>query len=436
MDTHGSRLPISTQEVKIGESFTAYGTTEEIPGPGWPRFRGGDFDNISKERIPLTEKWGNIRERIRWKVELGEGHAAPAVYGGRVYLLDYDEKKKSDALRCFSLLTGKELWRREYKVHLKRNHGLSRTIPAVNGKYVVTIGPKCQVMCVDRLTGDLKWGIDLAKQYGTEVPFWYTGQCPLLEGDTAILAPGGKALIAGIDCRTGKPIWETPNPGKWKMSHSSVMKATIHGKKMYIYFAIGGVCGVSASGHDIGRLLWETSDFAPAVVAPSPLVLDDGRILLTAGYGAGTAMIQVKEKGGVWSVEILQQFRPQDGIASEQQTPVFYKGTVFAILPKDAGGGRNEFVAVFPADAKIILMSSGKTERFGLGPYVVADDKFFILDDDGEMTIARVSASEFLLLDKAKILDGQDAWGPLAVAGGYLLARDSKQMVCIDIRKR
>ena len=94
MDTHGSRLPISTQEVKIGESFTAYGTTEEIPGPGWPRFRGGDFDNISKERIPLTEKWGNIRERIRWKVELGEGHAAPAVYGGRVYLLDYDEKKK------------------------------------------------------------------------------------------------------------------------------------------------------------------------------------------------------------------------------------------------------------------------------------------------------------------------------------------------------
>ena len=436
MDTHGKQSAAELQAVKIGEIFTAFGTTEEIPGPGWPRFRGSDFDNINKERIPLTEKWGTIVDRIRWKIELGEGHASPAIYGGRVYLLDYDEKKKSDALRCFALLTGKEQWRREYKVHLKRNHGLSRTIPAVNSKYVITIGPKCHVMCVDRLTGDFRWGIDLEKVYGTEVPFWYTGQCPLLEGDTTIFAPGGKVLLTGIDCRTGKTIWETPNPRKWKMSHSSVMKATISGKKMYLYFAIGGICGVSASGKDIGRLLWETNEFAPAVVVPSPVVLNDGRILLTAGYGAGTALLQVKEKGGIWSAKILQKFRPQEGIASEQQTPVFYKGAVFAILPKDAGGERNELIGVSQGDGKKFIITSGKNERFGLGPYLIADDKFFILNDDGVMAIARVSSSEFILLDKAKILDGQDAWGPLALSGGYLLARDSKQLVCLDIRKR
>ncbi len=436
MDRHGSALTGKSQEVKIGEAFTYFGTVNEIPGPGWPRFRGKDLDNINKERIPLIEKWGNFSERIKWKIDLGEGHAAPAVYGGRVYVLDYDEKKKTDALRCFSLLNGNELWRREYKVHLKRNHGLSRTIPAVNDKYAITIGPKCQVMCVDRLTGDLKWGIDLEKQYGTEVPFWYTGQCPLLEGDTAVIAPGGKALLAGIDCKTGKPVWETPNPKKWKMSHSSIMTATISGKKMYIYFAIGGICGVSASGTDTGKVLWETGEFAPAVVAPTPVVLDDGRILLTAGYGAGTALIRVTETGGVWTAKVLQQFRPQEGIASEQQTPVFYRGKVYSILPKDAGGARNQFVGVSPSDGKKILLTSGKNERFGLGPYLMADDKFFILDDDGEMTIARVSGTEFRTLDKAKILSGQDAWGPLAMTGGYLLARDSKQLVCIDIRKK
>jgi len=436
MDMHGANLTAGTQEVKIGENFTFYGTSEEIPGPGWPRFRGSDLDNINKEHIPLTEKWNNIRDRILWKIDLGEGHAAPAVYDGRVYLLDYDENKKSDALRCFSLVTGKELWRRDYKVHLKRNHGRSRTIPAVNDKFVVTIGPKCQVMCVDRLTGELKWGIDLVKQYGTEVPFWYTGQCPLLQGDTLILAPGGKALLIGIDCKTGKTLWETPNPRQWKMSHSSVMTAVIQGQKMFVYFAIGGICGVSASGPSTGKMLWETSNFAPAVVAPSPLVLDEGRILLTAGYGAGSALIQVKVNGGIWSVNMLQKFRPQEGVASEQQTPLFYKGMVYAILPKDAGGERNQFVAVSPADGTKITMSSGKNERFGLGPYVIADDKFFILNDDGEMTIARISSSGFTTLDKAKILDGQDAWGPIAVTGGYLLARDSKQLVCIDIRKR
>jgi outer membrane protein assembly factor BamB len=435
MDTTAARAAEKREVVRIGESFSSFGTTPDLPGTNWQRFRGPDMDNISKERIPLIEKWGNIQERTLWKVNLGEGHAAPAVFAGRVYLLDYDELKKCDALRCFALATGKELWRRSYKVHLKRNHGLSRTIPAVNEKYVVTIGPKCQVMCVDRITGDLKWGIDLETEYGTEVPFWYTGQCPLLDGDTAVIAPGGRALVAGLDCRTGKPVWEVPNPHKWKMSHSSVMKATVEGKKMYIYFAIGGICGISSSGPDAGKELWEIAGFAPAVVAPSPLVLEGGRILLTAGYGAGSAMIRVSRKGSGWSAEILQHYKPSEGISTEQQTPVFYKGTVFAILPNDAGGRRNQFIAVSPTDGTKILMTSGKNERYGLGPYIVADDKFFILDDDGELTIARASASGFTILDKARILVGQDAWGPVAITGGYLLARDSKQLVCLDIRK-
>jgi len=207
-------------------------------------------------------------------------------------------------------------------------------------------------------------------------------------------------------------------------------------KKMYIYFAIGGIAGISAEGQDAGKLLWDCSDFAPAVVAPSPLALENGKILLTAGYGAGSAMLQVKEQGGKYTAGIVHQYRPQEGLATEQQTPVLYRGTIYAIMPKDAGGMRNQFVAASPADGKNILFSSGKDERFGLGPYLVADDKFFILNDNSEMSIAKVSGSEFRVLGKARITEGQDAWGPLACAGGYLLMRDSKQMVCIDIRAK
>ena len=133
---------------------------------------------------------------------------------------------------------------------------------------------------------------------------------------------------------------------------------------------------------------------------------------------------------------MVQQFNPREGIASEQQTPVFYKGAVFSVLPKDAGGARNQFVAVSPSDVSEITVTSGKTERFGLGPYLLADGKFFILNDDGEMTIARATTVSFDVLDKARIMEGQDAWGPLAISGGLLLARDSKTMVCLDMRKR
>ena len=205
---------------------------------------------------------------------------------------------------------------------------------------------------------------------------------------------------------------------------------------MYVYLAIGGICGISASGADKGKVLWENSEFAPSVVAPSPVVLDDGKIFLTAGYGAGSAVLQVILNNGKYDAKILQKYKPQEGLASEQQTQVFSNGYLFGIQPKDAGGLRNQFVCYQAENCKKIVMSSGKTDRYGLGPYIQADGKFYILNDDGEMTIAKVSTSRFVVLDKARILDGQDSWGPVAITGGYLLMRDSKQMVCIDIKAR
>jgi outer membrane protein assembly factor BamB len=137
----------------------------------------------------------------------------------------------------------KELWRRSYGLSIKRKHGMSRTVPAVTADYVLTIGPRCQVMCVKRETGDFLWGIDLVKEYQTEVPLWFTGQCPMIDNNKAILAPGGSALMIAVDCATGKVLWETPNPDKLKMSHSSIMPWTLNGKRMYVYSANGGVVG-------------------------------------------------------------------------------------------------------------------------------------------------------------------------------------------------
>ena len=436
MDNRKKGGNASREAVKIGTEFKFFKAAEDLPGTNWPRFRGEDYDNVCKEKIRLIDHWGKEGPRILWKLALGDGHAAPAVYKGNVYLLDYDESSKTDQLRCFSLLTGEERWRRGYFIHLKRNHGLSRTIPAVSEKFVLTIGPRCQVMCVKRANGDYLWGIDLEKEYKTEIPFWYTGQCPMLDHDTAIIATGGTAILVAVDCNTGKKLWETPNPRGWKMSHASVMPMVFNGKRMYVYCAIGGVCGISAEGADRGKVLWETNEFAPSVVAPSPVILDKGKVFVTAGYGAGSALLQVTGSNGHYGVEILQMFKPQEGMASEQQTPVFSGGYLYGILPKDAGGLRNQLACCKPGDCKKIVMSSGKTDRFGLGPYIIADGKFFILNDDGEMTIARVTNSQFTLLDKARIIDGQDSWGPLAITGGYLLMRDSKQMVCIDVKAK
>ena len=108
-----------------------------------------------------------------------------------------------DAIRCLSLDDGREIWRYNYPVEIKRNHGMSRTVPAVSGGYVVTLGPKCQVYCLNAATGALAWKKDLVRECGTTVPPWYAGQCPLIDGDRVILAPGARAAD------------DVTRPGQW-----------------------------------------------------------------------------------------------------------------------------------------------------------------------------------------------------------------------------
>lgn len=435
LDNRPANSSAERDSIIIGEKFLRYDSSFKTPLTGkWPNFRGADADNINKEPIKLIDHWPPGGPKILWKHDLGEGHAAAAIYNGRVYVLDYDERKKSDLLHCYSLVNGTELWRRWYIVNIKRNHGMSRTIPAVNDKYVVTIGPRCQVMCCNSITGDLMWGIDLPRAYKAKVPLWYTGQCPIIDNNIAVIAAGGTSLLIGVDCATGKVVWKTPNPDSLKMSHSSIVPMTIQGRKMYVYDALGGLCGISAEESDRGKLLWKSKDFNPSVIAPSPVYVGQNKIFVTAGYGAGSALIQINRNGDSFSAQKIQLFKPSQGMASEQQTPIYLNGVVYNIQTKDAGTTRNQFVCCSQDNFQNILWTSSTKDRFGLGPYIIADNKFFVLSDEGDLTIARLSTKRFEILDKAKIIDGQDSWGPLALADGMLIMRDSKQMVCVDIK--
>ncbi len=426
-----ARSQVAQQAVDLVGVFQSFDGVPAAYEGSWPRFRGPDFDNIVKDSTPLADHWGASGPPILWSVELGEGYAGPVVWNGRVYLLDYDEEERADAIRCLSLEDGREIWRRSYYVDVKRNHGMSRTVPAVTDEMLVTIGPRCHVVCLDPLTGDFRWGIDMQRDYGAEEPLWYTGQCPLIDGSWVILAPGGPdVLMMAVDGLTGEPVWTTPNTPGWKMSHSSIIPMTIAGRYMYVYSAVGGVVGVAADGPDTGALLWQLP-WNARVIAPSPVPLGDGRIFIGAGYGEGGMMIRVREDGGVFAAEILYRHGPKDGLAAEQHTPIYYDGLLYSIMPKDAGALRSQFVCYDPDGS--LVWSSGQAQRFGLGPFLFADGKCYILNDTGELTMLRISRAAYEELDRAQVLHGQDAWGPIALVGDRMLVRDLNQMACISV---
>jgi outer membrane protein assembly factor BamB len=433
---------LMSDTVFIGEFFdTLKSIDEEIPG-NWPRFRGRDYDNISKDTTPLAESWDTSGPPIVWQTTLGEGYAGPAVRNGRVYVLDYNEKKKADMLRCFSLKSGTELWRRWYNVDLKRNHGYSRTIPAITDKYVVTIGPRSHVMCVNPLNGNLLWTIDLEKEFGipgTEkgriTPDFYVGQCPLIDNDIAIIAPGGKALMIGVDCATGKIVWKTPNPDSLRMSHSSIIPMIFHGKKMYVYNASGGVCGVSAEGDDLGKVLWKTRDWSPAIGVATPIYLGNNEIAVFGSYGAGGARLTVNKNESGFSAVVSEQHKAADGLASEQQTPLLKGDYIWTIMPENAGPLKKQLVCFNKSNLLTPAWTSGKENRFGkgMGPYIMSDNKMYILDDDGKLYLFRIENNKAILVSNHKVMDAIEAWGPMAIAGKYLIMRDSRNLLCLDI---
>ncbi len=425
------------KKVNIGEFFETYSQTYNRSLKGeWPNFRGKDFSNIYQDGIELADSWGTKGPPILWRQSLGEGYAAPVVFRGRVYVLDYLEEEKADGLRCFSLTTGEELWRRWYHIDIKRNHGRSRTIPAVNHNHIVTIGPLGQVMAVNSENGDLRWTLDLVQEHGAEIPLWYTGQGPVLEADTVVLAVGGTdVLMLGIDAMTGKIKWTTPNPDNWKMSHSSIIPMVIKGRKMYVYAAIGGVAGVEAEGKEAGKILWKTTHWSPAVVAPSPVLLPDEVIYLTAGYGAGSTTIKIVEEGNGFLVKPGKHFRPKEALSLEQQSAILHKGLLIGVLPKDAGAKRMQLVAVNPGNHSEIVFSADSSFRFGICPFIVADDKLFIMDPEGRLSMFKIERQGFQMLDRFKIFNGVDPWGPFAIADGMMVLRDSTSMAGIDLRK-
>jgi outer membrane protein assembly factor BamB len=389
----------------------------------WPQFRGPNRNGISEENVRLNRTWSAAGPRQLWAVELGEGYAGPAVRDGRVYLMDYDREKKQDALRCLSLADGQEIWRYAYPVPVKRNHGMSRTVPTVTDTMVVAMGPKCHVVCLDRITGELRWGLDLVKDFGATVPPWYAGQCPLVDGDAVILAPGGNnALLVAVDNATGSNRWVTPNPRGWRMTHTSIMAADIAGERMYVYCGHSGVVGVSAR---TGEILWDTTAWKISIATvPSPVVLEGGRIFLSGGYNAGSLMLQVRKDGERFVAQTLFKLEPEV-FGATQQTPILYQEHLYGVRPD------GKFTCLDLEGKPLWVSDAG--QQFGLGPFILADGVFLAVNDSGLLRMIEASPAGYKLLAQAKVLTGRESWGPLAIAGGRLLARDLTRMVCLDL---
>jgi len=432
-----------------GHLVPGHGTPADEPA-SWQQFRGPQRDNVVEDPA-IQLPWGSAGPRVLWTIPLGNGHAGAAIAEGRVYVLDHgmQDGREHDMIRCLSLDPGpqgeaQELWRYAYRIDVPPNHGMSRGVPAVGQGCVVTLGPKCHVVCLDARSGERRWHKDIVREYQLQrEPQWYAAQCPLIDGERLVLAPGGRVPMTAVAVKTGRTIWETENTlsppvGKdWKgrevwadMTHSSILPWDYAGRRMYVYAATNGLVAVDATS---GEVLWTHKAWrVPTANVPTPVPCGGGRLFLSGGYGAGSLLLEVEERAG--RLETREVYRvPQAVFGSTQHTPILYEGGLYAVRPD----GRLACLAL--DTGQLLWEYSERRHRTGAGgPSLIVNGRLLVLQDSAAIL------SDFAIDPSGKALpreaatyrlsSGTEAWAPMAYAGGRLVLRDEVRMVCLDLR--
>jgi len=411
----------------------------------WPQYLGPNRNATSSE-TGIARTWPANGPKVLWTMSLGKGYGGAAISDGKVYVLDRIGTQK-DALRCFELRTGKEIWSYAYDAPGRVSHDGSRGVPTIDGNYIYTCGPFGDLHCFNKLTHKVVWKVNIWKDFaGGKVPMWGITQHPLIYGDTVILASQTeKAGIVAYDKTTGKVKWTSPAlPDKVGYVAPKLIK--IDGTDMLVMitacsrsaspdgpgrrgasddYAPGTVLGMDPK---TGRTLWTYKNWHCRIPVPNVVEIGDGRLFITGAYKAGSAMIKVARAGENFTVTELYK---TSGFGCHVHPPVLYKGHLYGHCTTNT---RRDGMVCMDLDGNV-KWRTGRDPVFDKGGFILVDG--LILSVDGQVGILNLIEPDpagFKPLASARLLDTRECWGPLALSDGKLIIRDQKQLKCVLVR--
>ncbi len=266
----------------------------------WPWIYGPRRDGTSGQ-TGVFRTWPKDGPKVVWKSRVGPGFGGPAVRDGKVYLLDRDERK-GDQLRVFDLSNGKELWKFAYDAPGAFMFAGSRTTPTVDAEQVYTVGPLGDLYAVNTSTRKPVWHTNIWKDFGGgEPPRWAVTQNPLLYEGLVIVAPQtSQAGVVAYDRLTGALKWKSP-PLSGTAGYVSPALVKVGGDDHLVMVTAwrrgpDGHSSVNGLDPRSGAILWTYTNWNCGIPVPQPIDAGDGRVLVTGGYDAGTAMIRIEER--------------------------------------------------------------------------------------------------------------------------------------------
>lgn len=399
----------------------------------WPGIYGPSGNSTSDQK-GLLRSWPEAGPKVLWAAPMGAGFGGPAVSGGKVYLLDRDEEV-GDKLRVLDLASGKELWTFAYDAPGQFMFAGSRTTPTVDGEYVYTSGPLGDLYAIDTQTHKPVWHKNIWKDFGGgELPRWAITQNPLIYGKLVIVAPQTSQVgVVAYDKLTGEVRWKSaPLSGLPGYVSPSIVKIGGEDHLVMVMASVGRgrtARDGSVNGLDplSGKILWTYTNWQCAIPVPQPVDAGDGRMLITGGYGAGTAMIKVQKKAD-GSYGVAELYKNPD-FGAHTHPPILYNDHFYSHYTINE---RSDGLVAMSMDGQV-KWKTDQQPPFVRGGSILADGLLLASDGDTKVYLIEPNPSAFKPLASAVVLEKGDNWAPLALVDGKLLLRGQKEVKCLRV---
>lgn len=380
----------------------------------WPHWRGPHRNGVSNETDWNPHALSN-GPNIAWTTNVGEGYSAVSVQDGRIYTMGNTDDK--DIVYCLDTATGKEIWRFAYDYPVKNWHGPFAT-PAIDGDRVYTISRKGDLYCLDAKTGEKKWFVNLTEKFEAPKPKYGFSGSPVIEGNLLILNAGRNGLA--LDKLTGEKIWGV---GIGKCGYATPVIYTYQNKKYAAVFSHRRINGVDIeTGERVWHFPWKFYDGADS---PDPVVVGN-RVFVSTAYRNGATMIEFtpgnKKPKQHWFRKDLQ---------NEFGSSIYLDGRLY--VPH--GDTRHS-----TAYLKCIDFNTGKeiwSRDTGHCSLILADGKFIVLNQWGELTVMEASERGYKDIATAKVVETSSkvrCWTAPVLANGKIYIRtNTGTLVCVDI---
>lgn len=177
-----------------------------------------------------------------------------------------------------------------------------------------------------------------------------------------------------------------------------------------------------------GRQLWSYDGWKCKIPVPNVTEIGDGRIFITGGYRAGSAMIRVEKKSGSFSVTEL--FRSSE-FGTHVHPAILHDGYLYGHCSTNE---TRDGLMCLSLDGKV-MWKTGRNPLFDKGGFILVDGLFLSVDGNkGWLYLIEPGPGGFKELAKAKLLDTDTCWAPLSLSDGRLFIRDQKQLKCVVVK--